>query len=180
MTIFERIMALLTGAAIIVAGLTAVFILSQRNDARKDQRPWVRVWIDVDSIQRDSANISVMHHWLNSGKTPAKNVDVEFSIERVVNGYEPMLSDDHRYGRLTAGVGFPNHQLDVHLFAHDFVPTEADDFLATKIFFVVYGIATYTDVYGTRHWTKFCQPIIHPPGDFTYKKCTDYSDTDDD
>jgi hypothetical protein len=58
---------------------------------------------------------------------------------------------------------------------------ELNDFIAGRIFFVAYVDVSYSDFFGTRHWTRFCN-FLHPTGivqTYTARNCTDYNDIDD-
>jgi len=60
--------------------------------------------------------------------------------------------------------------------------SEFDDFTNTRIFFVVYGTVHYGDFFGIDHWTKFCgfaYVASTPSSTVTAKRCSDYSDVDD-
>jgi hypothetical protein len=47
-------------------------------------------------------------------------------------------------------------------------------------YMVIYGQATYLDIFGTKHWTHFCAFFTLPGVSVkvTARECTDYNDTD--
>jgi hypothetical protein len=57
---------------------------------------------------------------------------------------------------------------------------ELDDFNQVKCFVIVYGIVSYSDFFGTWHWTKICGffPKPNAGGGVTAKPCADYADID--
>jgi hypothetical protein len=179
MTIFERIMAALTLVAVLVAACTVLAISNQSDVMKRDQRPWVRAWFDAPPFQFSNPVISITIHAMDYGKTPAKSLNGVFFIERVENGAEPSLPGDKPFATAAEGTQFPNIPADSTLqHAHSLSKTELDDLSAKKIFFVIYGTFTYTDFFNTKHWTRFCQPWILVQGDYSFKKCTEYSDVD--
>jgi hypothetical protein len=178
LTKFEWIIACLTTCAVAVAFFTALFIYNQLDDMRKDQRPWVRAWMDFAPIQVQNPIISGTMHILNSGKTPAKSVNATFFVEKVVNGKEPNLADTKPFAKMVSGAKFPNIPADSPLTVYSISQPELGDLNAGRIFFVVYGTVTYTDFFRTQHWTKFCVTWILAPGNYTSKKCAEYDDVD--
>lgn len=170
--------ALALTAAILIGFVAA----KQWITMKVDQRPWVRVWIDVAPVQTQNPSIAGTMHFLDSGKTPARKADTTFFVERVVNGTQPTFPEDKPLDKVLTGTQFPNAQTDAPIVFYPLSKTELDDLTANKIFFVVYGRFTYRDFFGTNHWTKFCQQwTTTAPGLIyvTYQDCTEYNDIDD-
>jgi hypothetical protein len=180
LTKFEIIIATLTALAVLTALCTALFIKTQISVMRTDQRPWVRVWIDPIPPAASDPTVSFAVHTLDSGKTPANSAHGDFFVEKVQNGTQPILAGDKPFAREITGTVFPNIQIDGgKMSAYPLSKPELEDLNSKKIFFVIYGTFAYKDFFHVQHWTRFCQPWIIPPGGFTYKKCTEYNEIDD-
>jgi hypothetical protein len=164
----------------VIAGATIyqfIILGGQLDVMRKDQRPWIRVRVEVQPLPVVSPIMTGTGHVRNSGKTPAKNPHAYFFFEKIQNGTEPRLDKLKADVESTTGVLFPDEPYDVPLTIYSLSATEFDEFNREKIFFVVYGRLTYTDFYNVEHWTKFCQFIgLH--GTATAKPCADYGDLD--
>jgi hypothetical protein len=149
---------------------------NQYRGMRTDERPWVRIYDDIPTI--DSQSFAVPTHAINSGKTPAKSFEAKYFIEVVRNGQDPKLDETKPIGTNTTGVLFPNLPIDMPV-PYSFTQSEYQDFRDKRAFFVLYVKVTYTDFFRTEHSTKHCQFFGMPPGGYTAKKCTDYNDIDD-
>ena len=183
----------IAGFTFVLAGASIYqFIIMGRqlDTMRKDQRPWIRVSFDPAPMQV-LGPIGGTVHLINNGKTPAKGVWAEMTIERIKNGEQPKLDYPKPYTRLYEGILFPNDPQTVWINRvrsvsgisvepDPLTESEADDFKKVAVFFVVYGTVHYTDFFRSDHWTKFCEAILPPntPGTATFKPCADYGDVD--
>jgi hypothetical protein len=163
--------------------------VKQLDSMRKDERPWIKVTthsivpakpggrVPVDK----TAPINTPFEYINIGKLPAKNVDVEIFIEVVKNGEEPLLNKGNFLEGSTVGIIFPNDPQNTSP-GRPYILAEGawEDFAAGRSFLVVYGQATYKDVFSTSHWTNFCgYAAARTDIPFSARKCTDYNSTDD-
>ena len=158
------------------------FIYSKQLDViRKDQRPWIRVIVsrgnDLSNTMRPRITTT------NIGKTPAKSINARFFVESVNNGDQPQFNAPQR-GHLTTGVMFPNDTVDSTGVIEYPVPVDQLEKLQSgQLFFVIYAIVDYSDVFDRPHWTKYCNFVTASTPEertITAKKCTDYNDTDND
>jgi hypothetical protein len=171
----------LTVVLVAIAALQALIYNAQLDVIRKDQRPWIRVWIGPGDNKPPIA--TVIPHLVNSGKTPAKCVVVNFFVEKVDNGSIPKLNAPLETAKfhVTTGALFPNIPYDGHsedIYALN--PIEFSSFEQGTTFLVMYGTASYMDFFGTKHWTKFCG-FAKSPGTTmnpAAERCTGYNDID--
>jgi hypothetical protein len=159
----------------VLTAILACIALQQYRALKTDVRPWIK--IDVEIAKVPDRSISVPVRAVNSGKTPAKNYDSGFFIEVVNNGDDPRLDGAGTRTFAKTGVLFPNTPTDVTV-TYTFGESDFQDIKSGKKFFVLYGMATYTDFFRVKHWTKICR-FFAGNGLFTAKKCTDYNDIDD-
>jgi hypothetical protein len=151
--------------------------VGQFDGMKKEQRPWMQV---LAAAQADEGTtVQITSYANNTGKSPAKSLDIEYYIEEVKNGLEPKLDKASRVGRSTTGVFYPNGPTQSN-FEYDLLKAGSDDFKEARMFLVIYGHITYTDVFRTEHWADFCGFINSPKykGLVGAKKCTSYNDTD--
>jgi hypothetical protein len=161
---------------------------------RVEQRPWIKIAAEGGSLKPDSPYTGKIH-LENSGKTPAKNMRVDFSIDEMDSGDEPRLDYPTPHYIGTTGIVYPNTTVDFDISMyepghmdgafHKLSQPEIDMLLQHKRYLVIYGKAGYTDFFKVNHWTHMCQfVIVHSQqiGTITYtvnaKACTDYGDTD--
>ena len=57
-------------------------------------------------------------------------------------------------------------------------PTLRTELQEGSKYIVIFGYATYSDVFG-KHWVQWCEPITFTPGDYSYRECVDYNDAGD-
>jgi hypothetical protein len=188
--------AAFTLALTVVAVYQGVVMGGQLDVMRKDQRPWIKTTFEPFGVQPGST-ISGNLHTINNGKTPAKQFEGKFTIEKVKNGENPRLDYGESWDAFTGGALFPNdpqtRAMSMQDTAQDRVSgtksskpvilskDDYNDFMDGKIFFVAYASVSYYDFFGIRHWTKYCN-FIYPTGvakDYTARNCTDYNDIDD-
>ncbi len=155
----------------------------QLDGMKKDQRPWMKVRTQILApIPKQGTAVTLGVTVANTGKTPAKGVDAKFYIEKVRNGEEPQLSNAAQVASYTTGVLFPNEFNPPSPISYPFLnKSEFEDFKEARLFLVIYGRAGYKDFFGTSHWTDFCEFAGNPgkPAAYSARKCTDYSNTDD-
>lgn len=165
-----------------VVAVYQYFVMGNQLDTmKKDQRPWLRVTLDLrPTVDPKAPKIFGIVRLLNSGKTPAKVPVTALFTEKVSNGDQPKLPQSGYGFSNTTGIIYPNDPVPIPgVTFYSLSSTEYDDFVNGRIFFVIYGVTTYQDFFGTAHWSKFCQAETGSLGGFTAKKCTDYNDADD-
>jgi hypothetical protein len=167
---------------------------SQLDVMRRDQRPWMKLNFDSFTA-KTGTEIAGNLHMVNNGKTPAKKIEGRFAMEKVRNGDSPRLDYAESGNIFTTGAIFPNEpqtkgmgmqhsvQKSGGINYEPVILTEDafTDFMAGNIFFVAYANVSYSDFFGVRHWTKFCN-FLYPTGiiqTYSAKNCTDYNDIDD-
>ena len=173
--------------AVFTAALVATTIYQfsimkgQLDEMRLDQRPWIKVSVDLLPLHVGSAEIASLHV-INTGKTAATKVNTNYTTETVVNGETPKL--DFSTGtnmNSWVAVFFPEPKpADVvvvrmrHLQGNEpgidrndvriaeqapldpITQQDVGNFNGGKIFFVVYVRFDYFDASGVAHWTQFC------------------------
>ena len=122
----------------------------------------------------------------NFGKSPALRVRVVVELRLVLAGTEPpfkFTKGSPNWGNTGAfGPGVPAEQR-AWLFDGtkrvDFSPQDVADIDAGRKYVYLYGRLTYSDIFGVKHWTNFCQHYWGPnnnTGD--YPKCFAYNTND--
>ena len=192
-------LALFTGLLVVVAILQMVITQRQLDVMRKDQRPWIKLTFD-NLITTVGSPVGGNLHTVDNGKTPAKNIEGKFAIEKVKNGEQPRLDYGHAWTKFTVGSIFPNdpQAQAVNMQQIVFTPSgpsyqavvlsqpDFDDFIQGRIFFVAYGRVSYSDFFRVQHWTTYCiffpapeSPAVVAPKQYTARDCTDYNNVDD-
>jgi hypothetical protein len=200
MTRFEWIMSVLTLAGLVIAVFTGLIFLKQLHEMRTDQRAWISFTAGATLFPKDAVSLNTVQVTTpitvnNIGKTAARLVKTDLVMEYDVNGSAPDFVYDQRARQVsTTGIVFPNSPfaLNVPFTRGTLNSAETSPRFLTQAEFhdlqdgdgymVIYGQATYVDIFGTKHWTHFCT-FFSAPGvtvKVTARACTDYNDTDGD
>jgi hypothetical protein len=169
-----------------------------RHNFAVDQRAWLTFKLhrsadtpEIESVTFTSNQpVTYPFRLVNVGKTPAINIEAHVFVDIVDAQHEPALGDvdirpsHHPHGRITSGIVFPNDDL-----AHQITrpakdsspmlatPEEVSSIASGNAYLAVYGIATYDDILGAHHWTRFCR-WIGGRGTFRAESCTKYNSVD--
>lgn len=160
---------------------------------RQDQRAWITVKIASPEFS-ESKPFFVPITFTNTGKTPARHFTAAVFVERVQNGKSPSFEYKNSIGTTaTVGTVFPGGVMLHRGFAfrldytaktaegiNTLSPAELRELIDAKAYIATYGKITFTDIFGTSHWVKFC--AFSSPAESVWlagaKKCTDYDEVD--
>jgi hypothetical protein len=180
------VIAAFTIVLAIVAFIQALIYWKQLDIIRKDQRPWVKVDSPavVPSPSIDSPELIPPVTIVNAGKTPARPIFSEFFVERLNAENQPTFTG-RKVGGFTTGVMYPNVPVTLQPGVISYRITQSDlpPYEDGKIYFAFYGNVTYSDEFGTPHWSHYCVFMSHTPPvgtirNFNASNCTSYNDTD--
>lgn len=201
MSRFEKIISVLTCAAVVIAGLTGGILRLQLSEMRTEQRAWMSISSGNIGYQKDAAEgitVTAPVTISNTGKTPARHYVMSVVIEKVKNGNNPrFIYENVPHVTDSAGIIPPNdpHSLQARLFEPDPTDTtgrkmkdrlisqaEYQEILDGDAYMALYAYITYDDIFGSPHWRKFCvfsAGSLEKPVFVTAKGCTDYNNVDD-
>jgi len=186
----------------IFAGLQWSVIGSQLDVMRKDQRAWIEA-SGVSAASGTGVTINIMAgqpasypiKFINTGKTPARNIDASIFVNILNDAEDPPLANveslvEHNgttaYGvnKISAGIVFPNRDfghsvivLDEHGGPQNATEREVEALRNGTAYVAVYGIVTYDDVFKIHHWTRFCTWVALS-GSPRALRCTQYNSVD--
>jgi hypothetical protein len=199
MTNFEKLMGFLTFLGIVVAALSGVIFWNQMKQMRTDQRAWVVLTSSNFTYPKNDATgeITVVLPMLitNTGKTPARKSVVNIATQIVPNGANVIFDYDRVTVENVVGIIYPNSHLDINaqLLRRNrnaaersetryLSSSESKDLTEGRTFLAVYAKGSYTDVFGTAHWYRFCAfgTLSPQPIQVTAESCANYNDSDDD
>ncbi len=176
-------------AAIALVGFLQLCVFREQLRVQKIvERAWVNI-IPPANFPLDGAFIPVAMQIVNSGKTPAKEVQGDIIATILRKGEAPNFDYGlgHPHNRIYTGVIFPNGPLSSTIPIVRYGPMTPEVIVPTpelrqelasgQSFIIVHGKITYTDTFGVQHWTKFCTGMAAPLIDF--KDCIRYNDVDD-
>jgi hypothetical protein len=134
---------------------------------RQDQRPWVTITSRHGPIEEDGGLQDVLT--LNdTGKTPAKDINIDADIEIVPHAASPRLAYDRLHTIIPLNMLYPTVSTPVHVDRRRLSPiTNADEpwliskpeklsLLSGNSYSATYLFITYKDIYGVNHWQKWC------------------------
>ena len=152
-----------------------------------DQRAWVNVVVPTN-FPLDGSSIPASIQIANTGKTPAKHIEGDVVATVLKKGEEPSFdfSIGHPHNRIYAGAIFPNAPINTTVAVVRYGPQTPETIVPTpdlrqeiangESFIIFFGKITYSDIFGTSHWTTFCTGSGSAMGDL--KKCVSYNDVD--
>jgi hypothetical protein len=159
-------------------------------DFIRDERAWMGVSFGQGNISlADGQPFSVPLTFINTGKTPAKNVEGWIVVGIFDNGER--LDFKYRHGhahyRIHGGTIFPNGPMTEsfqgikhgkkHAEPILITPSNRENVSSGRAFLIIHGKIAYTDIFGIKHWTTFCRFANQPS--LISEECTRYNDTDD-
>jgi len=176
-------------AAVVYASIAGFQWHEMHKSLIVDQRAWVSIPFPLN-FPLNGTFIPATTQIMNSGKTPARQVEVDIVATVLSKGEEPNLghfSVGYSYNHVYSGAIFPNSPIPLTIpvvrygpnAPETIVPDEhlRQDIESGKRFISFYGRVTYYDVLGVRHWTQFCTgygPAILE----SLKSCIKYNDVD--
>jgi hypothetical protein len=157
---------------------------------RIDERAWIGFTLASDHFTFTLGKpFLVPAEILNTGKTPAKNVEGNIAVQIAEKG-KPIdfsYAPGHANYRIQGGTLFPSGKI-IESFegiqhgrenAEPIVITKAlgQEIISGQLYVIIHGKITYQDEFGTEHWTTFCRNVTDPSA--ISEDCTRYNDTDD-
>jgi hypothetical protein len=130
---------------------------------------------------------------VNTGKTDAKDIKIEVICKKLKTGESPTFKYDSRFVSARTGVLFPNDPFSFNasvlvenspggtMIAEPLTGNDFKEFLAGNMTVVTYARVTYSDIFGIRHWMRFCVVNTKPTADArssTDAKCPEYNNED--
>lgn len=161
------ILGLVTG---VFAGLSAWIFEGQLREMHEasviDQRAW------VGAIQNDSVAGGILPIRIsNTGKTPALEVSSAASGAIVYDTqdiYNPPSDSLDGTIQINKGMMMPGASQFINAMVFEIPPNKVIE---------IRGTISYADIFGKKHWTRFCFASLSPGNRFRF--CTHGNDTDD-
>ena len=147
-----------------------------------DQRAWMGV-TSVLGKPEVGKELVITIYFKNTGKTPARNVNITWVGEPVRRNGTPDFAIENHEKRESRGIVAP--QAEVSATGVGPVLSTPDRKLdeATlkainggKFLIYVHGILEYDDIFEKHHWITFCYWLT--PGGNNYNLCKEHNDTD--
>jgi hypothetical protein len=166
-----------------------------RNSTHLDQRAWLTVNVldNGDKKSRYPVDLTV----LNTGRTPAENIQIDVVIEVVPSGISPKFDYTVPHNVAFFGALFPQHPQPITGLQicekwigtgksriaqpRDLTLIEKLDLRERDSYLALYINATYDDVFGGRHWMHFCSALTIDAVSskfIDYRACTEYQRLD--
>lgn len=180
-----------------VASIYQFIILNGQLDVmRKDQRAWIT--LEEAGRQLNVGQPIAFRFFLhNTGKTPARDLDATFRMEILDVGGQPTFTYPDKFiTYIHTNAQFPNDRTTLGITSLIPVPgTETiqptmftqdlgDKWNNRQIWFAVYGVITYIDIFGKTHWDRKCEVFFNVRSDVVAstpggaRKCVQYNDFD--
>jgi hypothetical protein len=200
MNLFEILLLILTTLGICVAGLSCSIYFKQMKQMRTDQRAWIVLdggnrQLQITDNGNGEKTISAQMQFLNTGKTPAKDVVIGTLLVIVPNGKDTPAEYAGPGAGSASSLLYPNVAvpITVQLLRTDpnsvvgasplyISNREYQDLMTGITYVVVKAEGTYADIFGTKHWFHFCQAVSPPGatiGQVTSRNCVAFNAVDD-
>jgi hypothetical protein len=159
---------------------------SQLDVMRNDERAWIEIKPTSKDQPQFIAGEKFVHSLTlsNIGKTPARNIRMKVFMDFVPSDQEVNLKcveEGCPGNEVFYGIFFPTNTTFFPMErGNGATVEEATAWNNGSAYFAVFGILTYTDVFNTPHWSKFCA-WYHGQDGFHYAatSCTAYNSVDD-
>ena len=188
----DWLLVLFTGVLAAAAIYQFVITNGQLHAMRQDQRAWIKILSPEPLATGGGQPIIAPVHLINTGKTAALNYVGEALIKVLPIEQEPAFDySQWDHGRTNGGILYPADPRDIEasMYAKDawttshpemiaLSDTDYEKFLHGKAYIVVYARVLYQDIYGTNHWTQFCNWSSHASSSPAWK-CSEYNRVDD-
>jgi hypothetical protein len=158
-------------------------INATRDTMRRDQRAWVGL-LQMSGIPEKDKPYDVESILTNTGKTPAKKL---VRLQRaIITARGTKFAPDYK----AAMVDSPNPSVSILLPNQFFrgttrisegkilLPTDIDSIEQGDKTIYVFGKVCYEDVFGKKHWERFCD--FYDPRAKAYPACSEYNEIDTD
>jgi hypothetical protein len=188
-------------SAIIYAGITYFQWKESGRNFRIDERAWIKIQFVRDGkdapeiiVPTDGSPLRAQYIASNAGKTYAKNVTVEARLivlpaassvpVEVLIPQKPTLDAITWHGGIFPG----DKSAAVNVIRSDgqgrpiaTAQSDIDGIHSGALYVSVYGLAIYDDVFGHKHWTKFCDWVgaAVPGNEYAAHSCTDANGVDE-
>ncbi len=169
-----------------------------RKASEREDRAWVTVQPKGPFQIVPGGQLGIPFTLINTGKTPARRIHAEMWAGFVpVNSQGDMTEKGPRL-EMETGDLFPNNVNVVEIFkgaeiirqrrtspgGHDteawpIEAAEVQDFDQNRVYAAGYMVVSYYDIFGVRHWTRFCAFIQPPNRQADTSKCVAYNGEDD-
>jgi hypothetical protein len=154
------------GTAGVIAGIGyAVITYCQWRDVRNnfllDQRAWLGI-TRIDANLDPSKPTNILIHVSNSGKTMARRARSNHIVECLPRGAPPQFLDAEGKTASSTVIAPGSERVFTHVNIcssktdGEEEPARVRDVLTGALDLYVYGTIWYEDIFGTGHWTTFC------------------------
>lgn len=165
----------------------AVFwiLWNQLHAMRIDHRAWIRIEHAIEPIVYGQP-LQAKFNVINTGKTPAKQVNMVYLVEKVATGSSPNFTSAPGM-KSFSGLLIPNGSYPVtvarysesgHLDPLVLTKTDVDEIMSGKAYVAIIAKITYLDIYDIPHWINFCYWKSYSLGDYNSRECVKYNDVD--
>jgi hypothetical protein len=157
-------------------------IREQRKEMQSASRLDQRAWIGVNSISgipELGKPLTISVFFKNTGKTPAKRIQIASIIEGIPNDKTPNFPIENSATRTGQGIAAPQAEVfSVNKFAHgqNLDKTIIQGITAGTYHIYVHGICEYDDIFDRHHWVTFCFRLRNDGNGYTAYK--EHNDTD--
>lgn len=182
---------------VIIAAELVIAIYTVRESERAvrlNERPWVNISVGQGRLI-DGHPLLMPITFVNSGKSPAKDVSGEIVVNLLRKGQEPTFAYETGHPRYAVDVGTaaPNFPatLSWAVLPESLPPSEElkpilvspairQGIMDGTLYIVVHAKISYSDIFGTKHWLAFCSYVENPPllSGPNASKCAQYNDVD--
>jgi hypothetical protein len=169
--------------------------VARRSSERQD-RAWVAVQPKGPYRITAGEELGIPFVLVNTGKTPARHIHTEIWTKFIPTTSLEEMSETGPRLQVETGDLFPNNINEIDGFStlhatrqrgignHDtrswaIEPSEVIEYDAGRIYGVGYMVVSYEDIFGIKHWTRYCSYIHNPINNPNTSSCVSYNREDD-
>lgn len=145
---------------------------------RLEQRAWV-VTIGTDfSDLKEGSKIKGTTNFINTGRTPAKYVNIISRLEFVVKGKKPNYTKKYHDTNAAQGILPPNSTYASNVYSSFILDNTIVNFIRNgDVIVYMHGIVKYKDIFNVDHWGKYCSKLL--PNEKGFAVCEENNEMDE-
>jgi hypothetical protein len=169
-----------------------------RKTSEREDRAWVAVQPKGPFQIIPGGQLGFPFTVINTGRTPARHIHAEMWAKFIPVTYQGEMIEKGPRLEMEAGDLFPNNVNVIEIFKGEEIirqrtitpggheteawpieTAEVRDFDQNKTYAIGYLVVSYDDIFGVRHWTRFCAFLQPPSRKADTGKCVAYNGEDD-
>jgi hypothetical protein len=172
--------------SLVTSGIALYVLNNQLYSMRVDHRAWITIEDIVFKPVEENKPLTVEFKIVNTGKTPAKHVNMFLSVEKVASSSSPTFTPPSLksfFGLISPNSPYIETVESQKDKPDPFTPllltrTDVDEIKSGKSYIAAIATIEYLDIYDISHWVHHCFWKSEQIGTYTARQCVNYNQID--